>query len=211
MRRVDNIRLPLSPFFWLYGYGLGFLLYLLVLLLRFTCRIRVEGEELLRDHPGLIYCTWHQNIPCIFVAFHRLRRPQAWMNHPAWFMKPIHVLLWLVGVRRLVLGSTGHNGKEAADRLVGDLRRGYSTLILPDGPHGPAQQLKKGALHMAAQAGLPIVALRVRLSRCFTLGTWDRKRIPYPGSRITLACSPPMFVREEDLEEGAAELGRALG
>jgi uncharacterized protein DUF374 len=135
--RVDNIPFYLKPLFWLYGYVLGFLLYAFIMLLRFTCRIRFEGEEVLRDHPTVILCSWHENAPSGFVVLHRLiRGPQVSMSHPAWYMKPVHIMLWLLGVRRLVLGSTGYEGREAATKLVKYLQGGYSTIILPDGPKG---------------------------------------------------------------------------
>lgn len=210
--RVDNIPFYLKPLFWLYGYVLAFLLYALIMLLRVTCRIRFEGEEVLRDHPTVILCSWHENVPSGFVVLHRLiRGPQVWMNHPAWYMKPIHVLLWLLGVRRLVLGSTGYEGREAATKLVKYLQEGYSTLILPDGPNGPAKELKKGALHTAAQSSVPLVAVQFRLSNPYVSRSWDKKRFPYPFSPITVKYSQPIFVTPANLEEKSRELAEALG
>lgn len=210
--RVDNIPVYFKPLFWLYGYVLGFLLYAFVILLRFTCRISVEGEEFLRNPPTVILCSWHENVPTGFVVLHRLiSGPQVWMNHPAWYMKPIHVVIWLVGVRRLVLGSTGCEGREAATKLVKYLQEGYSTLILPDGPYGPPKELKKGALHVAAQSNVPLVAVQCRLSHPYVSRSWDKKRFPYPFSRITVKCSQPIFVTPANLEEKARELAEVLG
>lgn len=208
--RVDNIPFHLKPLFWLYGYGLGFLLYAFVLLLRLTCRIRFEGEESLRNHPSIL-CSWHENTPIALVVSHRFPRPQALMGHPAWYVKPIHVLIWLVGVRRLVLGSTGHDGKEAATELAGYLKQGYSTVILPDGPSGPAKELKKGALHMAAQSSVPLVAVQFRVSKAYVLDSWDKKKFPYPFSQITVNYSQPIYVKPDNLEEKSGELVGALG
>ncbi len=208
--RVDNIPFHLKPLFWLYGYVLGFLLYALVLLLRLTCRIRFEGQESLRNHPSIL-CSWHENVPSGFVVSHRFPRPQAWMNHPAWYMKPIHVLIWLVGVRRLVLGSSGYEGKEAATKLVKYLQEGYSTVILPDGPSGPPKELKKGALHMAAQSNVPLVAMQFRVSKAYVFRSWDKKRYPYPFSQITVNYSQPIYVKPDNLEEKSRELAGALG
>ncbi len=210
--RVDNIPSYLKPLFWLYGYVLGFVLYALVILLRLTCRIRFEGGEVLRNHPVVILCGWHENVPSGFVVLHRLiRGPQVWMNHPGWYMKPIHVTLWLLGVRRLVLGSTGHQGKDAATKLVKYLQEGYSTLILPDGPYGPPKELKKEALHLAAQSNVPLVALQFGLSNPYVSRSWDKKRFPCPFSQITVKYSQPIFVTVANLEERSRELAAALG
>jgi lysophospholipid acyltransferase (LPLAT)-like uncharacterized protein len=55
-------------------------------------------------------------------------------------------MLRFIGVKKIVLGSSGYSGKEAADQLVEYLKKGYSTVLSPDGPSGPAFQMKKGAL-----------------------------------------------------------------
>ncbi len=211
MYRVDNIPLYVKPLFWLYGCVLGFLLYALVMLLRLTCQISFEGEESLRNHPTVILCSWHENTPSIFVVSHRFSQPQVLMNHPAWYMKPVHVLIWLVGVRRLVLGSTGHEGKEAATKLVNYLKEGYSTVILPDGPNGPPKELKKGPLYIASQSKVPLVAMQVKISKAYVLNSWDQKRFPYPFSQITVNYSQPIFVSPDDIEDKSRELARALG
>jgi hypothetical protein len=42
--------------------------------------------------------------------------------HPSWYMKPINVCMRLVGIDRIILGSTGHGGRAAAEQLVRDRR-----------------------------------------------------------------------------------------
>ncbi len=208
--RVDNIPLSLKPPFWLYGYVLGFLLYVFIMLMRVTCRIRFEGEGSLRNHPAIL-CCWHENVPSCFVVSHRFPQPLALLNHPAWYMKPIHIMIRLLGVKRLVLGSTGHHGKEAASQVASFLNQGYSTVIMPDGPYGPPKELKKGALHMAVQSNVPLVGVQFGLSKAYVLRSWDRKRFPYPLSQITVSYSQPIYVRSDNLEEKARELAEALG
>ena len=95
-------------------------------------------------------------------------------------MKPCHVLLRLMGVEKIILGSTGHSGRKAADQLVEYLKRGYSTVVMPDGPNGPPFILKKGILHMSLQSGVPIVAMQFISSDYFEFNTWDRKKLSYP-------------------------------
>ncbi len=55
------------------------------------------------------------------------RASHAWMQHPSWYMKPVHVLLRLLGVERIILGSTGHSGREAAEHVVEYLRQDKGT------------------------------------------------------------------------------------
>jgi lysophospholipid acyltransferase (LPLAT)-like uncharacterized protein len=211
--RVDNIPLTLKPFFLLYGYVLGFLMFAVFAALHFLCRIRIQGRVRLQGRSSnFIYCMWHENVFPYFIGILRHDRPHMWMNHPAWYMKPIHVAIRLVGVRGLVLGSTGNDGQEAAGRLASLLKEGYSTLMMPDGPAGPPKVLKKGVLHMALQSGVPIVPMRIVTPRQIVLKrTWDGKRIPLPLSIIRVIYQEPIAVTEANFAEAEKRLVSALG
>lgn len=210
--RVDTVPLFLKPLLLLYGYVLGGLIFLATALLHALCRIRFEGRERLEGRPNFIYCMWHDNVIPYFTIFLRHDRPHMWMNHPAWIMKPIHVAIGLIGVKGLVLGSTGNDGQEAATRLVGFLKEGCSTLMMPDGPAGPPKVLKKGVLYMSLQSGVPIVPLRILTPRQIVLRkTWEGKRIPLPFSTIRVVYGEPIPVTSENFEEAAEKLAVALG
>jgi lysophospholipid acyltransferase (LPLAT)-like uncharacterized protein len=202
--RVDNIPPLLKPWFLLYGYGLGTLEFVHFRLTHWTCRIEHEGTEALEPHRNYIYCLWHGDLPAYFCAFGR-HKHHAWINHPMWYMKPVHVAMRLAGIDKIILGSTGHGGRAAAEQLVRELRSGASTVIAPDGPAGPARVLKRGVLHIAAQSGVPIVPLRFELSRCWHLSGWDRKRYPRPFSTIRVHVGRPIAVDERRFESAARE------
>lgn len=206
--RVDNVPWPLLPLFHLYGYGAG----ALALLVFAVCRslVRVEWDDIERaTGPGRILCTWHENVVAYFVVRPPLVN-QAWINHPFWYMRPVHVVMRWSGVRRIVLGSTGSGGRAAVDSLVDELRAGASTAMFPDGPHGPQRQLKKGVLHLAARSGLPVVPLRFEMTREVRLPGWDNKRLPLPFSTVRVRCGVPIPVDAADLEGAARALEAAL-
>lgn len=210
--RVDNLPFYLKPFLLLYGYVLGGLFFLAATLLHALCRIRFDGLEHLQGRPNFIFCMWHDNVFPYFATFLRHKRQHMWMNHPAWYMKPIHVAIALVGVKGLVLGSTGHDGQEAAVRLVDFLKEGCSTVMMPDGPAGPPKVLKKGVLHMALQSGIPIVPLRILTPRQIVLkNTWEGKRVPLPFSTIRVVYGEPISVIEANFDDAATRLNAALG
>ena len=139
------------------------------------------------------------------------RASQAWMQHPVWYMKPIHVLLRLMGVKKIILGSTGHSGRDAAELLADDLRKGYSTVLNPDGPHGPAFVLKKGILHLSLKSGVPVVALRFSSSSFHELKTWDRKKFACPFSTIEIKFGTPIHVTNDNFEYAHDLIERELG
>lgn len=215
--RVDTVPFFLRPFFYLYGYGFGLLLYVFCAVQRLTINVQVEGRDNLAAGFNYIFCHWHEStglsLQCSIPhlpSFLR-DRPQVWMQHPAWHMKPIHVLLRLIGVKRIILGSSGHDGRKAANELVGYLQSGCSTVLLPDGPSGPPKVLKKGILHIAYQSRVAIVPMRLTASRFLIIKTWDRKRIPVPFSRVRIYIGRPITVSERTLNHAEQKLCGDLG
>jgi hypothetical protein len=202
--RVDNVPALWRPFWLAYSWIVGVGFWCVWNLLIRTCRIRFEGEQHRIGHENYIYSLWHESWFLYFAAFARSHRRHVWLQHPDAYMKPVHVALRLEGIR-LLLGSGGEEGREAARELVVRLRRGSSTVISPDGPHGPRRVLKKGVLHLSCDSGVSILPLRLSASRVIRAG-WDRKAIPLPWSRITVAYGPPITVVGDDFER----VGRLL-
>ena len=138
--RVDNIPLVIKPFFYLFGYGLGAMLFFVSLIFRMTITVEVTGKENLKEHSNHIFCHWHSSVPlatlCAVPSIFPVlgRTSYAFMQHPSWYMKPCHVLLGLMGVEKIILGSTGHSGRKAADELVEHLKRDYSKPRYGSGP-----------------------------------------------------------------------------
>ena len=133
---------------------------------------------------------------------------QIWMNHPAWYMKPVHVLLKLTGIKHICLGSSGNSGKQALAEVISFLKQGYSTTVACDGPAGPDHILKPGVLQMSADTGAPIIPVRFRCSRSFRLGSWDKKVIPMPFTKIIVQTGKPVFVTNENFEQSREALTR---
>jgi len=202
--QVNNVPIIIRPQFYIYGYGLGILLFLLFFTLRITTKIKISGREKLRKNPNHIFCLWHNSVPlALMSAIPSIPKsldgaPQTWMQHPVWYMKPIHVLLRLMGVKKIIIGSTGHSGREVAEHILDHLRHGCSTVLNPDGPHGPAFVLKMGILHLSLKSGVPIIALRFSASSFRKLNTWDGKKISYPFSTIEMEIGDPIHVTKEN-------------
>lgn len=180
------------------------------LVLKLTVRVSHVGRPENYAQCAFIECAWHEGLLPYFVAAMPYRKHYAWMNHPAWYMKGIHLFLRWMGVRQLALGSSGNGGKEALNQLIPLLQHGASTFINPDGPYGPPHVVKNGVLLLSQRSGLPVVAIRVTCSRALCLPTWDRKRFPLPGSRITLEYSAPMHVTATALEDVRAHIAQHL-
>ena len=204
MTRVDNVPLLYRPFFYLYGWVFGVALFLFTLLIHYSCRIRYVGTDL-KSQPNYILCIWHESLAPFFSVYTDMS-DQIWMNHPAWYMKPIHVLLKLTGVKHICLGSTGNSGKEALANVISYLRKGYNTSVACDGPAGPAYDLKPGTLLMSIDTGVPVIPLRFECSRFFRLGGWDRKILPLPFSEIVVYAGAPVIVTQENFDNSHKEI-----
>jgi len=126
-------------------------------------------------------------------------------------MKVSHLFLQFIGVEKIILGSTGHHGHEAAHLLVESLKNGYSTVLLPDGPGGPAFVAKKGVLHIALQSGIPMLPIRFQTARVIQLKSWERKKWPLPFCTIRVQYLEPIRVANEIFDETYDELTKALG
>lgn len=194
---VQNAPFPLKQLNVLYGTVLGLIMYLINRLYRLTLRIEYVGKEHLNESPNHINAFWHENLLIYFVVNLRFKQKQIWLQHPMLFMKPVHVLAKLMGVNELAYGSSGNKGKAALDRVMHQLKNGYSTMINPDGPTGPSKKLKPGVLIMAKETGVPIIPITMRVSSQRILSTWDRKRLPLPFSKIRIEYHRPIYISED--------------
>jgi hypothetical protein len=125
-------------------------------------------------------------------------------------MKPSHVMLRFVGVKKIILGSSGHSGRKAADELVIYLKNGYSTVILPDGPSGPPFKMKKGIFHIALQSNIPVVPIRFEARPCFVSPNWDCRRWPIPFSEIKVIVEEAIHITEENFESAYHQVSKSL-
>ena len=194
----------------MYGTVAAALIAGLWLLLKCTVRVSHVGRPDDYAQRSFIECSWHAGLLPYFVGAMPYTKPYAWMNHPAWYMKGVHLFLGWMGVGHLALGSSGNGGRAALNQLVPMLQQGASTFINPDGPYGPAHVVKNGVLELAQRSGLPVLAIRVTCSRTLRMPTWDRKFFPLPGSRITFEYSVPMVVTDTSFEAVRGQIAQHL-
>ncbi len=203
--RVDNVPWYFYPPYLLWSWIAGFVIYLYFLIVRVTSRVSAH-EKIPSPH---IQACWHENTWSFFCCFFPFPN-HVWMNHPYWYMKPIHVSIWFCRVESLILGSSSYRGREAADELVVALKKGKSTVILPDGPDGPPKLLKKGILFVSAASGVPIYGTAIFPKRFFRLNSWDRKIFPLPFNSFQVIVSKPIYVSPENPKAAEPQVVAAL-
>ena len=204
---VHNVPLIIRPIYLLLSWVLALVIYLLFVLFHITCRIEYKGNYSSGSAQNYIFCMWHHNLIPYFIVNIRYKSKYVWLNHAAWFMKPVHNILYLIGTKKIVFGSSGHSGKEALSEVIHYLRNGYNTLITPDGPSGPVKELKNGVLEMGLATWLYIVPIKIKTPKAWVLkSTWDSKRIPLPFSRVIVEFGNPVKITHENYETARQQI-----
>jgi len=164
-------------------------------LLGATLRFRMEGAQhltSLRDEAQpFIFCIWHSRLlPMVhahrgegivaLVSEHRDGEYIARVMHRRGF--------------QTARGSSTRGGDRGLRELLRKAREGRELAITPDGPRGPARQLKLGALTLARLTGLPILPLSASGARVWRAGSWDRFMVPLPFTTVHVAYGPPVEI-----------------
>jgi len=202
--------------------GVGFLGALVLRLLNWTLRWHKLGLEGTNGR-------WSSETPRIIVFWHSRQLFMFWLyqsckggrhSHPAVALVSRHNdgrmlaagLKWL-GVDS-VAGSSSRGGTEAMFHLNQKIKAGCHIGISPDGPRGPCQRAKGGAVRIAQRSGLLIYPVAYSAERRWTFRSWDRMILPKPFSRAVLAMGEPISVSADIDEQGfrrkVAEMEKAL-
>lgn len=164
--------------------------------------VHAKGER-------FIYAFWHQR-QVYFTWSHRDARAAVLVSRS----KDGEMIAETMRLSRInaVRGSSSRGGAAAAREMVEILKSGWDAGITPDGPKGPAREVKEGAVRVAQLAGMPIVPIANALSNKLEIAkAWDRFQVPLPFGRSVVIYGEPLYVREgDDLAAKAAELKASL-
>lgn len=176
-----------------------------------TVRYDVEGADHYRQYVDagqpVIFVLWHGRLLPL-AHFHRNQGLIALVSRSQ-DGEYITRLLERWGFR-CVRGSSSRGGSSALRQLVRTARDGHSLTITPDGPRGPMQQMKRGALVAAQITGLPVIPAVSGADRAWRLGSWDRFLIPKPFARVRVAYGEPHFVPRDGGEEALIASSRSV-
>jgi lysophospholipid acyltransferase (LPLAT)-like uncharacterized protein len=172
-----------------------------------TVRVRSVGDEHYRQ-------LWERGEPFVIVLWHGRLLPCTWRHRGRGIGAVISQNRDGEYIARLVRrwgyhpvrGSSSRGGSAALREVVRLLRDGRSVAITPDGPRGPRERMKPGALLAAQLAGTPIVPVAAGATRAWWFGRWDRFLVPKPFSRVTFEYGAPIRVPRDLDEAGRAEL-----
>jgi len=153
-------------------------------------------EAALAGAPSFIPCYWHQHL--LYCSWLLLEWRSRGVNL-GWLVSPsvdgeIGVMLIERFGGIVIRGSSTHTGaRSLRDYYQALVKDGVSTIITPDGPKGPRNRFKPGAILLAQMSGRPIVPLAYAASRAWRI-QWDRFVIPKPFARIAIVVGAPRHI-----------------
>jgi len=88
-------------------------------------------------------------------------------------------------------GSSTRGGEAGVRGMLAWAGQDRHLAVTPDGPRGPAEQVKPGALYLAERTGRRMVPIGVAADRTRAFRSWDRFRVPWPFARVLVSHGAP--------------------
>lgn len=163
---------------------------LLIHLISITWRVKIIG-----DFPSMpsIIAFWHGKMMPVWKAFSR-KNAKALVSQS----KDGEILTSILNFwgYQVVRGSSSKGGKEALEQIIELSQSGYF-LITPDGPQGPREQMKVGAVISSIRTGTPLILCGVKIiSPKIFEKSWDKFEFPLPFSKIIIKFSKPILYKK---------------
>lgn len=189
--KTSPVHAVLSRLGWLY-----------LLLAGKTASINIAGNN---QHPGpVIYALWHeQQAMMTYINRGRGICTMVSRSRDGEYMARI---LRHFGYN-CARGSSTRGGATALRSLIEAAGQGYSLVLTPDGPRGPARRVQRGVLYLAQKTGLPIVPCACFVSPKIVLSSWDKYQFPFPFATVNAVYGTPLRVTAgDDLERKGFDL-----
>ncbi len=107
-------------------------------------------------------------------------------------------------------GSSTRGGVKGLKGILRAIRSGKDLAFTPDGPKGPRQVFKWGALTAAQISGAPLLPVAVGADRAWYLNSWDRFMIPKPFSKVKIQYGAPRPVPRDATEKELQAIAQDL-
>ena len=164
-----------------------------------SCRFTVLGAEnvapAMRDGP-VIPVYWHgQQLFCVRYLLEQREQglKLGFLISPSVDGELPAMLATRAGAT-VIRGSASNTGARALRDYLEVLQSGVSPGITPDGPAGPREEFKQGAVLLAQLSGRPMLPMAMAARRGFHFRSWDKFLLPYPYTRVALAIGPAVTV-----------------
>ena len=127
-------------------------------------QVSVKGKRNLTDFRPAVFCFNHQSAADFFIVIKLLRNDFTGIAKKELEKTPIGPILKAFGAIYIDRSNKEH-AIEAMKPAVDALKNGISVAIAPEGTRSGTAELgpfKKGAFHLAMQAGVPIIPIVIK-------------------------------------------------
>jgi lysophospholipid acyltransferase (LPLAT)-like uncharacterized protein len=160
----------------------------LLRLLGATWRVRREGPDPFQSGGPFVGAIWHGGM--LIAASLWRDRGLAVVVSRSRDGDLIAAVLRRLGFAGGPRGSSSRGSTEALRGGVRSLEQGTVVAMLVDGPLGPREAFKPGAIAMAAAAGVPLVSVGLAARPAVRFRSWDRTILPLPFARVVCRYGP---------------------
>lgn len=161
-----------------------------------TYRLEFEVDEKLKipmsQWNGVFY-FWHQNIISAMYFFFKQKSVGYSIVSPSNDGKIIGYVLQKLGFK-VLYGSAYKKSVQLVRQGLEILDANKKICIVGDGSRGPAFQLQRGVIYLAAKSKLPLVFVECKTQNAIKLTkSWDQFKIPLPFSKIYIKIHQPVI------------------
>lgn len=180
---------------------ISFIFTLYYRILGLTCRVEIEGEDILirniNNNQPTVAMAWHEALifPYFIARKYRNKFHAIISQHidGEIISRTAHAL-YVDTIRGSTNRAKEQNGKASKDRggtrvilqAIRILRSGGVVFITPDGPRGPRKELKENFLKVIEKTGASLLLIGSASSKQVTLRTWDRMKLPLPFGHVKI-------------------------
>ena len=164
-------------------------------LISLLVRPRIIGFPDLAKTGPVIFAPWHREDLTVFpyFGFTRARILVSASRDGSIFSQAISALGYTT-----CRGSSSRGALQGLLGLKRSLENGETIVVSSDGPRGPRQVAKPGAVYLAAKTGCPIYPVGSAASRFYEFSkSWNKTRLPLPGARLVIYCGEPLILPPE--------------
>lgn len=170
-------------------------LFRIISLLCATLRVKVLNEHhiksLQNEKKRYVAAFWHSTMLCPWYYFRNENLLGITSQSKDGDLLAKTLKFWNYSVVR---GSSSKGGEVALGIMVDFAKNEGSIAVTPDGPRGPINKFKAGAVITAKKSCIPLFLMGTAYQNKICLKSWDRLEIPKPFSKVRIVFSEPIVV-----------------
>ncbi|MFC2061903.1 lysophospholipid acyltransferase family protein [Elusimicrobiota bacterium] len=173
--------------------------------LGWTTRLEYVGMENIPAKPFL-YIFWHRYI--LFLPYTHRGKAIRVLVSTSKDGDISNIVNRQFGQR--IIRGTASSPSEARRSLISIIRcmkEKNVVALTPDGPHGPAGEVKNGIPFIAKKVGCPVVPVAWSVKRKKILNSWDKFILALPFNKGVFVTGKPIYI---DPEEGLDDASKRI-